>query len=116
MLMKYIKYSFLVFLLSFQSCLWQEDDHTNYLSCSMIVVVSGWNKTLNNCNYTITYDNQGLLNEKGYFDFKLKSSTKTYVVHSEIYTAAPGKKSVTINLSNCKFNDEIVEVCFAQYN
>lgn len=112
--MKYIKFSFLVYLLSFQSCLWQEDDNKHY-SCSFIVDVTNCNKTLNNCNYTIAYNNRGMMNEKGIFEFKFKNASKIYTKHSEIHTVVPGINTITFQLSNCKFEDEVVDICFMQY-
>ncbi|MFV0172318.1 hypothetical protein OBK16_01040 [Empedobacter falsenii] len=112
--MKYIKFSFFILLLSFQSCLWQEDDSKHY-SCSFTVDVIDWNKTLNNCKYTVTINNRGMMNEKGIFQFKFKNASKIYSKHSAIYTIQEGINTIPIEISNCNFADEIIDVCFMQY-
>lgn len=112
--MKFIKFSVFFLLLSFQSCLWQEDDNKHY-SCSFTIDVTSWNKTLNNCKYTVTINNRGMMNEKGIFEFKFKNASKIYTKNSSVYTVQPGVNTVPVEISNCNFADEIIEVCFMQY-
>lgn len=116
MLTKFIKFSFLLAILILQSCILfesdEERDRKNTYSCSMHVTINSWSKSARECNYLINYTNPRSFTSKGKFQFTMKSATTTYLVYSNELTLNDGNNTIPIELSNCKFQDEIITVCF----
>ena len=116
--MKFIKYSFIGLLFLFYSCEFlnnnDDDDSRGRVtySCSSYTKINSWNKSLRSCSDIISYSKTIPLSKTGYFYLTMRNNSGTYNVKTSELTLEEGNHSIPIEINNCKFQDEVIAVCF----
>lgn len=117
MLTRCIKYSIFVSIVFLQSCdfiLSQEDDHIKTYLCYPWVDIIQFGKLNSDCKYSIKYKNPHTSME-GHFVLTFKNNKRNYNLNSEEIKITPGQNEVVLTISNCNFDDQLIDVCFATY-